>query len=78
MVFYGITFFPLTEELQAADLGLLTPFYMENAALEGSVRRSAQLLKLFMERGTYQGYPSNPEKSLFISNTPEQEEEAKK
>ena len=52
MVLYGITLIPLAEELISADLGILSPFYVDNLAFNGSARRSAQLLKLFMERGS--------------------------
>ena len=55
MVLYGITLVPLAEELQAADPGLLSPFYADNAAFDGLARRSAQLLKLLMKRGTDRG-----------------------
>ena len=55
MVLYGITLAPLTEELRAVYLGLLSPFYADDAAFDGSVRRSAQLLKLLMKRGLGQG-----------------------
>ena len=51
MSLYGITIVPLAEDLQEADPGILTPFYGDNSSLDGSVRRSAQLLQLLMERG---------------------------
>ena len=35
MVFYGITLVPLAEELRAADPGLLSPFYADDAAFDG-------------------------------------------
>ena len=41
MVLYGITLVPLTEELRAADPGLLSPFYVDDAEFDGSARRSA-------------------------------------
>ena len=83
MVLYGITLALLVEdlraeELRAADPGLLSPFYADYAAFDGSERRSAQLLKLLMKRGAGPGYFSEPAKSLFISDTPEQEEGAKR
>ena len=77
MVFKGITLAPLAEELRAADPGLLSPFYADDAAFGGSARRSAQLLKMLMRRGTDQGYLPEPAKSLFISDTPGQEAGAK-
>ena len=36
MVLYGINLVPLVEELRAADLGLLSPFYANDAAFDGS------------------------------------------
>ena len=51
MVLYGITLVPLAEELRAADLGLLSPVYANNAAFDGSAQQCAQLLKLLMKRG---------------------------
>ena len=73
MVLYGTTLTPLVEELRAADPGLLSPFYADDAAFDVLARRSAQLLKLLMKRGPDQGYFPEPAKSLFISDTPEQE-----
>ena len=55
MVSYGITVVPLAEELRAADPGLLSLFYADDAAFDGLVRRRAQLPKLLMKRGTDQG-----------------------
>ena len=77
MVLYRITLVPLAEELRAADPGLLSPFYADDAVFNGLARRSAQLLKLLMERGPYQGYFPEPDKSLFVSDTPVQEEAAR-
>ena len=77
MFLYGITLIPLAEELRAADLGLLSTFYADDAAFDGLVRRSAQLLKLLMKRRPDRGYFPDPAKSLFISDTPGQEEAAK-
>ena len=77
MVLYGITLVPLAEELRAAEPGLLSPFYADDADFDGSARRSAQLLKLLMKRGTYRGYFPEPAKSLFISDTPGKEEAEK-
>ena len=70
IVLYGITLIPLAEELKAVDLGLLYPFYAEDAAFDGLARQSAQLLKLLMERGAYRKYFPKPSTSLFISDTP--------
>ena len=68
----------MADYLQAAELGLIAPSYADDAAynwLEGS---SAQLLKLLMERGPYPGYFTEPVKSLFITDTPGQEEASKR
>ena len=70
MVLHGITLVPLAEDLRAADLGLLLPFYANNAAFDGSARRSAQLLKLLMKKGPDRRYYLEPSKSLFILDTP--------
>ena len=66
MVLYGITLVPLAEELQAADPGILYPFYDDDASFDGLARQSAQLLKLLMKRGTDRGYFPEPAKYLFI------------
>ena len=78
MVLYGITLVPLAEELRAADPGLLSPFYADDAAFDGLARRSAQLLKLLMKRGLDRGNFPKPAKYLFILDTPGQEEAAKR
>ena len=70
MVLYGITLVPLAEELRAVDLEPLFPFYADDAAFDGSERRSAQLLKMLMKRGLDREYLPEPAKSLFISDTP--------
>ena len=51
MVLYGITLVPLSEELRAADSGLLLPVYVDDVAFHGSAKRSEQILKLLMKRG---------------------------
>ena len=78
MIFYGITLVPLSEELRAGDPGLLSPFYGDDEAFDVSARQSTQLLKLLMKRGPEWGYFPEPDKSLFISDTPGKEEEAKR
>ena len=55
MVLYRITLVPLTEKPRAADPGLPSPFYADDAAFDGSMRRSAQLLNLLMNRGAGPG-----------------------
>ena len=69
MIIYRIALIYLTEELRAADPGLLYPFYVDDAAFDGSARQSAQLLKLSIEMGPDRGYFSEPAKYLFISDT---------
>ena len=49
-------------------------FYADDTAFNGLARQSAQLLKLFMERGTDQVYLPETDKSLLILDTPGQEE----
>ena len=78
MVLYRITLFPLAEELRAADPGIFSPFYADNAVFDGSSQRNAQLLKLLMGRGPYRGYLPKTAKSLFVSDTPGQEEVARR
>ena len=78
MVLYGITLFPLAEELRATDQGLISTFYANDAEFNGSARRSARLLKLLMKRGPDQGYFPKPAKSLFILDTPGQEKAVKR
>ena len=56
MVLYRITLVPFPEELRAADPGLLSPFYADDAAFNSLVIQSAQLLKLLMKTGPDQGY----------------------
>ena len=70
MVLYGITLVPLVEEPRAADLRLITPLYEDDAEFDGSVRRSAKLLKLLMERGPDQGYSPKMAKLLFVVDFP--------
>ena len=78
MVSYGITLVPISEELRAGDPGLLSPFHVDDAAFNGLAKRSANLLKLLMNRRTDRGYFPEPAKSIFISDTPGQEEAAKR
>ena len=78
MVLYDITLVPLAEDLRAADPVLLSPFYADDAEFDDLARQSAQLLKLLMDRGPYWGYFPEKSKSLFISDTPVQEEAARR
>ena len=78
VVLYRITLAPLAEELRAADRGLFAPFNADDAAFNGLSRQSAQLLNMLMKRGPDRGYLPDPAQSLFISDTPGQEEAAKR
>ena len=69
MVLDGIILVHIAKELRAADLGLLSPFYADDAAFNSSERQSAQLLKLLVKRGPDRGYLPDPAKLLFISDT---------
>ena len=78
MVLYGITLAPLAVELRATYPGILSPFYTDDVAFDGSARRSAQLLKLLMDRGPDRKYFIETAKSHFIVDTPGQEEAARR
>ena len=78
MILYGITLVPLAEDLRAANLGLLSIFYADDTAFDGSARCSAQLFQLLMRRGRDRGYFPEPAKSLFILDTPVQEAAARR
>ena len=78
MVLYVITLVSLVKELRAADLGIISPFYADDAAFDSLARQSAQLLNMLMKRGVYRGYFLEPAKSLFILDTPGLEEAAKR
>ena len=78
LVLYGITLVPLAEEMRAVDPGLLSSFHADDASFDSSARQSAHILKLLMKRGPDKGYFPEPYKSLFIPDTPGQEEAAKR
>ena len=78
MVLHRTTLVPLAEELRAADPGLLSSFYMDDAAFGGLARQKSQLLILLMKRGPDRRYFPDPDKSLFISDTLGQEAVAKR
>ena len=77
MVLCGITLVPLEEELRDADPTLLSPFYADDAAFDGSARRSVEQLHLLMDLGPEQGYFPDMAKSLFIADNPEEKEVAR-
>ena len=74
VVLYGFNLVPLIEYLRDADPTLLSPFYTNDAAFCGSVKRSAAQLKLLMALGTDRGYFPDPDRLLFIADNPEKEE----
>ena len=78
MVLYMITLVPLAKGLRATDPVLLSPFYADDTVFHSLARRIAQLLKLLMNRGPDRGCFPDPAKSLFILDTPGQEEAAKR
>ena len=77
MVLYGITPVPLAEELRDVDPTLLSPFYDNDVAFDGSEWRSAVQLRLLMDRGPDQGYLPEPAKSIFIAKNPKEKEAVK-
>ena len=48
IVLYGVTLFLLAEDLRDVDPTLLFPFYANDAAFDGSAKRSAVQLHLLM------------------------------
>ena len=78
MVLYGTILVPLVEESRAADSGLLSPFYSDDAAFDGSAQKNAQLLKLLMKIRPDRGCFPKLAKSLFISGILGQEEAARR
>ena len=75
MVLYGIILVPLEEELQAIGLGILTFFYVKDASFGGLAKKRALLVKLLLEPGPDWEYFPEPDKSLFIVDSPTQEVE---
>ena len=55
MVLCGITLVSLAGEIRDARLNLMSPFYANDAAFDGSARRSAVQLRLLMDQGPDQG-----------------------
>ena len=78
MVLYGINLAPLDEKLRVSDLGLLSPFYADDAVFDGLTQQSAKVLKLLKKRGLDQGYFPELVKFIFILDTPGQEEAARR
>ena len=69
MVLYGMTLFPLAEDLRVVDPGLLSTLYADDAVFDGSAQQSAHLLNMLLKRGAERGYFTKPAKYLFISDT---------
>ena len=65
------------EELRTAAPEFLEPLYIENAKFDGPVYRNARLITLLLERGTSRGYFPELANSLFVCDSPTQEETAK-
>ena len=78
MVISGIPLIPLAEEIWAADPSFISPFYAEDVAFNGSAQRSAKLLMLLMDGGSYLGYFPDSSRSLFTMDIPRQEEAYKR
>ena len=74
MVLYGVNLSPLVEELQAVEPELISHLYGYDAAFDVSSRRSMQLLNLLLDWELERGYFYDPDKLLFIINTPTQKE----
>ena len=70
MVLYGITLVPLLEEIRDAYPTLLSPYYADDAAFDGSTRRNMKQIRLLMDQGTDRAYFPDPAKSLFIADKP--------
>ena len=75
---YGITLVSLVEELRYTEPTLLYHFYAADAVFDGPERRSAVQLCLLMDLGPNQGYFSEPSKSLFIAENPEEKDSARR
>ena len=78
MIMYGISIFHLAEEIHAADPGIIDPLYVDNVTFGGSAQRSSHLLKMLIRRGPDQGYFTKQDKSMFIMDTPGQDESDKR
>ena len=77
MILYEITFVPLKEELRYVEPILLSLFYFNDAAFDGSARRSVAQLRLLIDRGPVRGYFHKPSTSIFIADNLEEKEAVK-
>ena len=78
IVIYRITPVPLLEDPWAGNPGLLTPFFADDVAFDGSAQRSAQLLNLPTDRGPDWVYFPKLDKLMFIADTLGEEEEVRR
>ena len=67
-----ITVVPLAEDICAADPGLLSPFYADDATFDGFGTTYCIVTKTVDEEGAGLGLLPERAKSLFILDTPEQ------
>ena len=78
VVLYGITLFPLVEELRDADPTILSPFYVDDVVFDVPASRSAVYLRLLLEWGLYRGYFPDPTNLLCISDKLEYKDAARR
>ena len=74
MVLYGITLSSLEEELRDTDTTILSPFYTNDAAFDGSARRIVTKLHLLMDLEPDGGYFPDMAKLIFIADNLEEKE----
>ena len=74
MILCSTTLVPLTKEIRYAYPTILSPFYADDAAFYGSVRRSTVQLRLLMYQRLDRGYLHETDKLIFIDDNPEDEE----
>ena len=66
MVLYGLGLLPLAEVIREADPGVIQPWYANNVSMWGTIRRNTKLLRALMEKGPFNGYSPETEKSWNI------------
>ena len=77
MFLYRITLVPLEEDLWEVEPGIIAPFYADDEVFDVSAQRSAQILKMLLDRSLDWGYFPNPDKSIFISDSYDQKQAEK-
>ena len=50
IVLYGITLFPMTEDIRSKDLGILSIFYTDYAEFNGSNWRHARMRRILLDK----------------------------